>query len=79
MVNITIPPEAIEAAARAVAAEVRHDWDTAGKFQDKWRAVARAACLAMLEAWPGMVCAEEDYLGPACIILPLTENHNDKA
>ena len=71
MKDITIPPEALEAAARALAIEneTREDW---------WRfyeGKARAACNALLAAWPGALTewntrargkAEE-------IILPLTE------
>jgi hypothetical protein len=34
---------------------------------------ARAACLAMLEAWPGMVHMEAHRVNNPAIILPLTE------
>lgn len=61
--DITIPPEALEAAARAV-----HNIDRKIAGEDQWPAWedisptdqrrrlhrARAACLAMLKNWPGM-------------------------
>ena len=50
-----IPPEALEAGARALARYNCEKWDN---DPDRWRAYftdeARTACLAMLEAWPGM-------------------------
>ena len=50
-----IPPEALEAGARALARYNCEQWDN---DPDRWSAYftdeARAACLAMLEAWPGM-------------------------
>ena len=67
--NITIPPEALEAGARAsyedwvsicvtsggVPEEYRAWDDLEDGERDEWRDHARAACLAMLNAWPGMV------------------------
>lgn len=50
MAEITIPPAALEAAARAIAQTTEP--------KDKWRyhiPEARATALALLEAWPGMV------------------------
>ena len=66
--NITIPPEALEAGARAsyedwvsicvtsggVPEEYRAWDDLEDGERDEWRDHARAACLAMLRAWPGM-------------------------
>ena len=49
---LTIPPEALEAAAKAICFE-RYDGISA-EAQMLWRAQARAACLAMIKAWPGM-------------------------
>lgn len=68
MTDITIPPEALEAAAKAM-------WKTNDPSQ--WeRGMARAACLAMLKAWPGMeiemVFVEENYL-----ILPLPKENSN--
>ena len=72
MDNITIPPEAIKAAAKAM-------WKTDDPSQ--WElGMARAACLAMLKAWPG---AQDSGLtmgkhSTRIYILPLpTENTND--
>ncbi len=92
MSEIKIPPAALEAGARAAYDQWRHEcadegdepvenyreWDDLDEWeQDSFRAQARACCLAMIEAWPGMeyvfrqptrysVC----YSKPA-IILPL--------
>lgn len=50
MTDITIPPEALEAAARAHA--------KMNEGHDEWWFLhvdkVRASCLAMLNAWPGM-------------------------
>jgi hypothetical protein len=92
MTDITIPPEALDAAAKAAYLDhvVRSsggywpDWDQLDhSVRDGYRSEARAACLAMLKNWPGMVekRANENLLlanlNPA-IILPLTETPNDK-
>jgi hypothetical protein len=56
MTDITIPPEALEAAARAVVCaimfEVEPDARANQLTNDEYRTIARAACLAMLKAWP---------------------------
>ena len=57
MTDITIPPEALEAAARAMAKagygfagiELTDPYTADAEY---WDHTARAACLAMLEAWP---------------------------
>lgn len=49
MSEIKIPPEVLEAGAKAIAVD-------GGIADPEWRfykETARAACLAMLEAWPG--------------------------
>jgi len=69
MDNITIPPEALEAAARAI-----EDADVG--MVPSYEEAARAACLAMLKAWPGF------WIHPytKAIILPLpTENTDAEA
>lgn len=48
--NITIPPEALEAAKSAYTAAIYRGNGTAREYHE----AMRAACLAMLEAWPGM-------------------------
>ena len=59
MSNITIPPAALEAGARAMA-KAGYAFsgieltDPYTADADYWDCCARAACLAMLEAWPGM-------------------------
>jgi predicted RNA polymerase sigma factor len=63
--NITIPPKALMA-ARAASMNALGDGEDAVK----------AACLAMLNAWPGMAYRVMPY---EAIILPLnTEPINDK-
>ena len=72
MTDITIPPEAAKALAMAI-------YEITGEGIDMDE--ARAACLAMLKAWPGMEQVPPQYGDrvPPVIILPLTETTNDKA
>lgn len=92
--NITIPPAALEAGARALREEVRRALNVEeqdppeGPSQaliNAYRAEARAAFVAMVEAWPEMeyvfrqptrysVC----YSKPA-FILPLPQEVSDDA
>ena len=71
MTDITIPFEALEAAAKVM-------WKTDDPSQ--WElGMARAACLAMLAAWPGMEW-KLYWRSLDEIILPLPkENINDQA
>lgn len=84
--NITIPTEALEAAARAMAKagygfvgiELTDPYTADAEY---WDHTARAACLAMLAHWPGK------HVGPSpadarrrSLILPLSkENTNAEA
>ena len=86
MSDIHIPPAALEAGARALAdayyrncSDGRLTLSDTDDTPEDWYAEARAAFLAMVAAWPGMKACEEDDLGPACLILPLMENPDDKA
>ena len=62
MTDITIPPEALEAAAEDIYNHWQFSftgkvpWVPGGNslMQEKARDLARAACIAMLKAWPGM-------------------------
>jgi hypothetical protein len=83
MTDITIPPAALEAGARALARYNCEQWDN---DPDRWRAYftdeARAAFLAMIEAWPNRVTVKDDgrrqtYIIPA-IILPLPTEASDE-
>ena len=72
--DITIPPEALEAAkleaAVAIHRLVEPDTRVHELTEDEVGEIARAACLAMLKAWPGMWHIEPiDFEGK--IILPL--------
>ena len=61
MTDITIPPEALEAAARteyeracARGSNTAPKWEFLPEDRKRlWLDDARAACLAMLRAWPG--------------------------
>ena len=73
MTDIQIPPEALEAAARALADDAKLNWDDIPYGHTVIRREARAACLAMLRAWPGGII----NTGLCRLILPLTqETHN---
>ena len=91
MSNITIPPAALEAGAMAMA-KAGYDFaaieiiDPYTPDAEYWNHTTRAAFLAMLTAWPGMkhdapsgggISQEPPTL--ARLILPLTENPDDKA
>ena len=82
MTDITIPPEALEAGARAIEQSLKTARITL-ETEDGYKPEARAACLAMLKAWPGMehdpgALVAETYRDPGKIILPLPqENTND--
>ena len=55
MSNITIPAAALEAGVRTLCHEQRLFWHgLSTDAQDIIRGEARAACLAMLAAWPEM-------------------------
>lgn len=67
MADITIPPAALRA-ARAASMNALGDGDDSVK----------AACLAMLRAWPGMEKSSPDPWSLADrIILPITETDDD--
>ena len=85
MTDITIPPEALEAAAEDIYNHWQFSftgkvpWVPGGNslMQEKARDLARAACLAMLAAWPGMFTYKYHDDTTTALILPLTENSND--
>lgn len=56
MTDITIPPAALEAGARAITMAlilaVEEDCRALALTDDERTELARAACLAMLQAWP---------------------------
>jgi hypothetical protein len=78
--HITIPPEALEAAAKAIA-DLSCPPDLFGQCEAAGgcmcRAEARAACLAMLKAWPGMTTSAWASPAPNAIILPLPKEPSD--
>jgi hypothetical protein len=81
--RIFIPPAALEAGARTLCNEQRLFWHgLSTQAQDIIRGEARAACLAMLTAWPGMSqLAENDSASireMAALILPLPQEASDE-
>jgi hypothetical protein len=70
--HITIPPEALEAAARAMK-----DHPLVPFTDDAAIAIARAACQAMLEGWP-LARVDGELSDERCIILPLTQPAPEK-
>lgn len=75
MTDITIPPAALEAGARAIAESLRTARLTT-EAQDGYKPEARAAFRAMLEAWPGMRISWL-ALNDGAIVLPLPAEAND--
>jgi hypothetical protein len=82
--NITIPAAAVEATARAMhdaaykidAPDDPDQWDDMpDTYKDMVRAEARAACIALLEAWPDMAHRVLPY---AALILPLPTEASDE-
>lgn len=81
MTNITIPPAALEAGARAAAEDRGYDWDLHPSFHKAFKRMARAAFLAIVENWEGAKTIRDDgrrqtYVLPA-LILPITEASDD--
>ena len=78
MDNITIPPEAMEAAARAMCKRAyehlpeMREQDTFTPDADYWMGQATAALRAGIAAWPGMEHqTPNDWSNKPHIILPL--------
>ena len=78
---MNIPAAALEAGARAITMAlilaVEDDCRALSLTDDERAELARAACLAMINAWPGMATEfrRDSYMGwdGNLIILPLTE------
>ena len=84
MTNITIPREALKKARDKLALEkgCQKCRMSSVEYCACYRE-ARAACFAMIKAWPGMSVTDSVFNSPMGgqhrnIILPLTENSNDK-
>lgn len=83
MTDITIPPEALEEAARAIydileGAVANQDYGRQMRQWEQAQELARAACLAMLKAWPGMFTYKYHDDTTTALIIPLPkENTND--
>lgn len=78
-IDITILPAALEAGARAICLAQGYCWDCHPGFRDAWATEARAAFLAIVENWEGVVDHPETALSPRCLWLPLTEKPDDNA
>jgi hypothetical protein len=88
MTDIHIPPEAVEAAARAAyyafteinIGDGEDRWERLlPRFRAEYREQARAALLAGLRAWPGMWNEQENgskvlFDGTPNLILPMQKN-----
>lgn len=78
----SIPPEALEAGAKALCNEQRLFWPDLTKDEhDIIRGEARAAFLAIVEAWPGMHLGAPWVIGvpnATSIILPLPTEASDE-
>ena len=77
-----IPPEVVEAAARALADDALLNWDDVPYAHNVMRGEARAAIAAALNAWPNAKTLRDDgrrrtYIVPA-IILPLPQQARDE-
>jgi hypothetical protein len=78
MTDITIPPVALEAGARALAADAKLNWDDIPQTHNIMRREARAAFLAMLEEWPGAEVHNFDgWTHAEGLVLPLTGASDD--
>lgn len=84
MSKINIPPAALEAGARALAdAYYRNCTDGRLTMADTddapedWYVEARAALLAMIEAWPGMWVGPFELGEGTMLILPLPTEASD--
>lgn len=84
--TITIPPVVINAVAKSEYTRAckrgSREWpaweDLEPHRQKLWLDDAHAACLAMLEAWPGMEVFSIMSDGEESILLPITENSNER-
>lgn len=74
---MNIPAAALEAGARALAADAHLNWDDIPQTHNILRGEARAAFLAMIEAWLGMEIDDSQY-GGDFIILPLPTEASDE-
>ena len=84
--KITIPPAALEAGALATLEELdaiagligatRVDGELTPEQQEFFRRIARAAFLAMIEAWPGMYIGTDYLTADTQIKLPLPPQEN---
>lgn len=78
MADITIPPAALEAGARAIEKSLKTARITL-ESEDGYKPEARAAFFAMLESWPGKYV--ERFMpdsGPYTIHLPLPTETSDE-
>ena len=81
MTEIHIPPEALEAGAKELCEreEWKISWDDLEDYdREFYLDNARAACLAMLSAWPGMLHMEAHRVNNPVLILPLPQEASDE-
>lgn len=87
--NITIPPEALEKAAKELrkfrmqkfrmgdTASVK--WDELNNYaKEYWLSQTRAACLALINNWPGMEVFSIMSDGEESIVLPIPQEDGNE-
>jgi len=79
-----IPDEVVEAAAWAMCDDINGEgaWDeTPFRHRPMWRSAARASIIAVINAWPGVCSARDDFIAMAdegpWLILPLPQEASD--
>ena len=84
MTDITIPPEAVEATARAMCKRAyehlpeMREQDTFTPDADYWMGQATAALRAGIAAWPGMIVGNSLFDGEPMVFLPLPQEARDE-
>lgn len=77
-----IPPEVVEATARAICKSMQSDWDDPDTYRYMFLEDARAALAAGLAAWPNLKLDPSwdlrTHKRRVALILPLPEATNDK-
>ena len=85
MSDITIPPEALDAAAKTLCRERHPCWSIVAEIFEtdhdgqatEFRSLARAVILATLETWPGMYPVNYGGDEPPFLVLPLPQEKTD--
>ena len=79
MSEIRIPAAALEAGAKTLCSRAGYEWTVTPDVHNHWRAQARAAFLAMLEAWPNKESLNKPSDWHRYVVLCISEKTDDKA